>query len=72
MSGASEQANGRASGPVLTSRFMAVLNHSARLLGRRSDGGGKKRETVWRSRVHAHLGAGLQVPVAALVTRYNV
>ena len=27
VSGAREQANGRASGPVLTSRFLAVLNH---------------------------------------------
>jgi len=29
VSGASERANGRASGPVLTSRFLADLNHSA-------------------------------------------
>ena len=29
VSGASERANGRASGPVLTSQLMAVLNHSA-------------------------------------------
>ena len=29
MSGASERANGRVSGPVLTSRFLADLNHSA-------------------------------------------
>ena len=26
--GASERANGRASGPILTSQFMALLNHS--------------------------------------------
>ena len=31
MSGASERAKGRASGPVLTSRIIAVLNHSARV-----------------------------------------
>ena len=30
VSGASERANGRASGPVLMSRFMAVLNHSVK------------------------------------------
>ena len=29
MSGASEQANGRASGPVLLSVFLAVFDHSA-------------------------------------------
>ena len=29
MSGASEQANGRANGPVLTSGFLIVLDHSA-------------------------------------------
>ena len=29
VSGASERANGRASGPVLTSRFLAVIYHSA-------------------------------------------
>ena len=29
VSGASEQANGRASGPVFTSRFLAYLNHCA-------------------------------------------
>ena len=29
MSGASEQANGQASGPVLTSRFLAILNYCA-------------------------------------------
>ena len=29
MSGASEQANGRASGPVLQSVFLAVIDHSA-------------------------------------------
>ena len=29
MSGASEQASGRANGPVLTSRFLAHLNHCA-------------------------------------------
>ena len=29
VSGASKRVKGRASGPVLTSRFMAVLNHSA-------------------------------------------
>ena len=29
VSGASEQANGRASGPVLTSRFLFVPDHSA-------------------------------------------
>ena len=33
VSGASERANGRASGPVLTSRFMAVLNPSAMIVG---------------------------------------
>ena len=32
VSGASERANGRASGPVLTSRFLADLNHSAAVL----------------------------------------
>ena len=31
MSGASERANGRASGPVLTSQFLFVLDHSAAL-----------------------------------------
>ena len=31
MSDASEQANGRASGPVLTSQFMAVLPHCAQV-----------------------------------------
>ena len=34
VSGASERANGRASGPVLTSRFMAVLNHSGVVVGK--------------------------------------
>ena len=29
MSGASERANGRASGPVLQSVFLAVIDHSA-------------------------------------------
>ena len=34
MSGASERANGRASGPVLTSRFLFVPDHSAEQPGR--------------------------------------
>ena len=33
MSGASERANGRASGPVLTSRFFFVPDHSAMMPG---------------------------------------
>ena len=32
MSGASERANGRASGPVLTSGFLVVLAHSAAMM----------------------------------------
>ena len=32
LSSASDQAKGRASGPVLTSRFLAVLNHSVLLI----------------------------------------
>ena len=31
MSGASERANGRASGPVFQSVFLAVINHSGRV-----------------------------------------
>ena len=40
MSGASEQANGRASGPVLQSLFLAVIEHSA-FLPRQDENGGK-------------------------------
>ena len=36
VSGASERANGRVSGPVLTSRFMALLNRSATGLFRKA------------------------------------
>ena len=38
VSGASKRANGRASGPVRTSRFMAVLNHSAKGAGVKGKG----------------------------------
>ena len=41
MSGASERANGRASGPVLQSVFLAVLDHSGRPSLRREAGEGK-------------------------------
>ena len=40
MSGASEQANGRASDPVLTSRFLFVPDHSAMVNAYDDDGDG--------------------------------
>ena len=53
MSGACERVNGRANGPLLTSRFMAVLNHSGEGGGwDRGDidgGGGDERERLWGS-----------------------
>ena len=52
VSGASERANERASGPVLTSRFMAVLAHSALLVCWRG-----KVSTVTRNRIN---GAALE------------
>ena len=40
MSGASERVSGRASGPLLTSRFQDVRNHSAGRGGGGAGGGG--------------------------------
>ena len=40
VSGASERANGRASGPVLTSRFLADLNHCGKEA--EAEGGGEE------------------------------
>ena len=57
MSGASERANGLASGPVLQSVFLAVIDHSARE-GRRSEVKKERIEKSTRSSVASHARRG--------------
>ena len=63
VSGASERANGRASGPVLTSRFLFVPDHSAVFIDplRRDFGGDGERAKRTLSRPETPLGPDLSL-----------